>query len=318
MRHLFIGLLSILIIFEARAACKNSPLVPPPSAQRKMACQVAVAKLVDLASARGPLEELSDGQLRDIQPDLDLYDEACLSRRDELRLCTRRAIDTTVGFFFFRQAGKTDVVCGGFRTDTHHVVTAAHCLWIGRSRLDPKSLTFSLIGAPRLKFTPNRISRAPAVNGSSKLSDSGDIAVVEIDTTAVPMQQGLVKYSTSLAPNEHLMVPGVNLLAYRLVVHRDTRYWEHALRVDRSDSCVRDSAKRNVASSQTSCIYDRCQTLEAMSGAPIFVIKEEQIYIAGIHLRSGRYAEPARECGSEPGFNIGVTLPKWVAEPEAE
>lgn len=318
MHKFFVGLLLSLTIFGARPACKNSEVVPPPSAQREMACRVAAANLVNLARARGPLEQLSDNQLRDIQPDIDFYDETCLSRRDELRFCTRRAIDMTVGFFFFRRAGKSDVICAGFRIDTHHVVTAAHCLWIGSNRLDPRSLKFSLIGAPRLEFTPNRIFRAPDISGSTELTDSGDIAVIEIDTESVPMLQGLVKYSTSLASNEHLMVPGVNLLVYRLVVHRDTRFWERALRVDKSDSCVRDPTRGTVAPSQTSCIYDRCQTLEAMSGAPIFVIKDKQIYIAGIHLRSGQHAELGRECGSKPGFNVGVTLPKWVSRPEVE
>jgi hypothetical protein len=71
------------------------------------------------------------------------------------------------------------------------------------------------------------------------------------------------------------------------------------------------------------CIYHQAPTFGGLSGSPIILSDFDPTgspvrrFIVGLHLRSGTPDDPYQlnaDCGSYPGFNIGLALPSEVLQ----
>ena len=242
------------------------------------------------------------------------YDRACYKPWNTLRPETRAAVGNMVGFFFLLKDGVRLPVCAGFRISTALVVTARHCLYSQNIRLDPTSYEFRLLAAPSRAFHPTGYQSLPADGSQGPLTDLSDYLVLKVSTTVVPFNSGQVALRGDLPYREFLLIPGISVYSYWFRQKMQIESWPDAVRIDKSPSCARFLYPMNMgtAAARRSCILTQCQTLQAMSGAPIvgYDPNTKQLLVGGIHLRSG--PEPRPECGDQTGFNVGITLPAEI------
>jgi hypothetical protein len=124
-------------------------------------------------------------------------------------------------------------------------------------------------------------------------------------------------FREQLPYREYLLLPAFNIYDFITRKSDPLSDWTKSLRTDKSRSCFRAEPIKD--SSLRHCVLDACQTIEAMSGAPIFAFDYEKktLFIGGIHLRAGLLDDDPqvranRECGSLDKYNIGITLPRSV------
>jgi len=294
------------------------------SPERQRSCAKAFNDLP--SSFRDSIIDLTDrDEISRSAPYLQAYDEFCLERWEGLRPKTREVLKDIAGFFFLEQSGSTDLICAGFRISEKYVVTAAHCLWWRGAQIDPTRLTFRLLSAPQLDFRPTALENSRDLDDERLLSDREDFAVLRIETHSIPLSPPATFFREQLPFTEYLLIPGVNLYDYWLRNANVSGDWLKSVRVNKGRSCFRhqvDNLERDVSAR---CVFDICQTLEAMSGAAIFGYDHtrQMVYVGGIHLRAGLLGnDPVvrshRECGQQESFNVGITLPKEIVDLAAQ
>src|SRR5581483_1998749 len=246
------------------------------------------------------------------------YDRACYKPWDTLRPQTRAAVGNMVGFFFLKEDGAWNPVGAGFRISTALVVTARHCLYaaerMGAILIDPTQYEFRLLAAPARAFHSTG-SQSPHTS-QDPLTDSSDYLVLKVDTTTVPFNSRQVVLRSDVPYREILLIPGISVYSYWFRQKMRIESWPAAVRIDKSPSCTRFPfpMTEGTPAEIRRCILTQCQTLQAMSGAPIvgYDPATQQLLVGGIHLRSG--PEPRPECGNQQGFNVGVTLPAEILQ----
>ena len=235
-----------------------------------------------------------------------------------LRPETRKVVENIAGFFFLKSGReKADIICAGFRISEKLVATAAHCLWWRSARIDVTKLSFRLLSAPDREFRPLGIEETLEVDDERSLKDSDDFALLRIDTSDVQFNVSPGLFRDQLPYREYLLFPGFNIYNFLLTKADPIGDWTKSLRADKGRSCFR--AEVNPSEGSRHCVLNACQTIETMSGAPIFAFDfaKKTLFVGGMHLRAGLLDEDPqvranRECGSSDAFNVGITLPRSV------
>lgn len=288
-----------ILTLEAQAVCDAAYAELPPAIKTSQ---------VDLTQAE---------QLSMYETKLRKYDQACMRPWQKLRQETRAIIENIAGFFFLKNGEKAEIVCGGFRVTETLVATAAHCLWWKGAQIDVTRLTFKLLSMPEMEFQPSNVEEMVQIEDERTLKDSEDFALLRIATAAIPLTSPSDFFRAQLPYKEYLLFPSFNIYDFLARKANTTGDWTKSLRSDKGRSCFR--ADLNAGTNSPHCIFNACQTIEAMSGAPILAydFKKQTLFIGGIHLRAGLLDEDpqvraSRECGSLDSFNVGITLPVSV------
>jgi hypothetical protein len=171
-----------------------------------------------------------------------------------------------------------------------------------------------LLVAPNHEVHPSAVD--PANDASEeRLGDFDDYAILPVDTSFSPLNADSESFEAEMPYVKRLIVPGVSDYSYTLREREDIGRWTQALHFDKNGGCSRQPIYPAGDSSHR-CIYTKCQTAPAMSGAPIFSydLVGRHFFIGGIHLRAGSLPaqDDRRECGDRKGFNVGITLPADV------
>jgi hypothetical protein len=259
---------------------------------------------------------LDSGSSNDFVPyklQLLAYDDACFEGLDTLRPQTLAVLGNVIGFVFLRGEADLSPVCAAFRLSTQYVATAKHCLFWRELKIDPGRLEFRLLAAPRLSFHLVAAHNATTLASKAPRTDQEDYEILQIDTRVVPFKRQLLELRTNVPYKDYLLIPAFSTYAFWFKLNNNIDKWPAALRVDKSPSCVRFQLAEGPQEVRDRCILTQCQTLQSMSGSPIFGYDHvaQKLFIGGIHLRGGLLSQssPGRECGNHPGFNVGVTLP---------
>lgn len=289
-----------VLTLEAQAVCDRAYAELPQAIKKS---------LVDLTQP---------DQLSIYEAKLRNYDQACMRPWEKLRQETRATIENVAGFLFFKNGEKAEIICAGFRVTDNLVATAAHCLWWKGAQIDVTRLTFKLLSVPKQEFKPSGVEEMVQIDDERMLRDSEDFALIRIDTAAIPLTSLPNFFRDHLPYKEYLLFPSFNIYDFLARKTDATGDWTKSLRSDKGRSCFRADLTDTVSGSPH-CIFNACQTIEAMSGAPILAydFKKQTLFIGGIHLRAGLLDEDpqvraSRECGSLDAFNVGITLPNTV------
>ncbi|WP_038974517.1 trypsin-like serine peptidase [Bradyrhizobium genomosp. III] len=283
---------------QAQAACERAYAGLPPSIKNST---------IDLSRPE---------DLADYEQQLSRYDQACMRTWEVLRPETRQVVENIAGFFFLRNGRKADIICAGFRISEQLVATAAHCLWWRSAQIDVTKLSFRLLSVPDREFRPQGIEEAHEVDDERSLRDADDFALLRIDTSDVQFNVSVDFFRDQLPYREYLLFPGFNIYDFLARKADPISDWKKSLRMDKGRSCFRAEVGPN---GLRHCVLNACQTIEAMSGAPIFAFdfRKKMLFVGGMHLRAGLLDEDPqvranRECGSVDVFNVGITLPRSV------
>jgi hypothetical protein len=240
---------------------------------------------------------------------LDDYNTKCFDRLQALRPTTQAVVGGISGTLFRSIGGKEVPWCSAFRLTTALLATARHCMWENDNRLDPKSLTFRLLGAPEQAFqVTSELNPFRSPDLATNIDDTNDIWVLESDTSKVQMptlaafvSHKLKSKKTTEGPWLPLLIPAFSVYAWRL--HSDVEDWANFVRVDDLSSCQLDNID-----SKGQCLFYSCQTFSTMSGAAIYGYDHDRDRweVMGIHLRPGSLQ---RSCGSPNNRNVGRLLP---------
>lgn len=286
------------------------------SVEERDACAAAYAALpIEL---RDQLQTAGSELTRRGKQELKAYDRACLRHWNSLRPQTRTVVGDIAGALFHRSKHGMALQCAAFRISEQFVVTAAHCLLDGLTELDPTAFEFRLFSKPLKKFLPKRASFAEENPTEDKLTDANDYVILEVDTSSAPFRQKQTLFRPELPYQEYLVIPAVSMFSHDSSTLTSTNWFE-AVRVDKGRSCFRHRIDKG-GESTSHCIFTRCQTSRAMSGAPIFIYDANQrtVYVGGMHIRSGLRPYPPsssqRECDAHQDFNVGITLSPRIIE----
>jgi hypothetical protein len=310
-------LLAAILAMPARIVCAQdgdlgaNGVVTP---QAQAACEKAYADLPP--SIKNSTVDLTHpDDLSNYEKQLTRYDQACMRKWSTLRPETRMVVESITGFFFLRNGEKSEAACSGFRISEKLVATAAHCLWWRGAQIDVTKLSFRLLSAPDREFQPQGVEETREVDDERSLTDSDDVALLRIDTSDIQLNAPPGFFRGQLPYREYLLFPGFN--TYDFVARKADPIgdWTKSLRADKGRSCFRTESGLN--DGLRHCVLNACQTIEAMSGAPIFAFdfQKKSLFVGGMHLRAGLLDEnpqvrASRECGSSEEFNVGITLPR--------
>jgi len=284
--------LSILTALEpTRAGGAEQQEYGPRTEERTEECRKALAALPpEVFTSEADVTNLD--LFRQYAAALLAYDRACLYPWKTLRPQTREVADTLVGFLFLEQGGTGELVCAAFRLSPKRVATAAHCLYVRGAPgalIDPHSLSFRLISKPDHPFPVRGLDESLQLPAESQLSDSKDIVVLLVDTSRVPLRSYPNLFRSHLPYHDYLLIPGLDTYSYWFRQGENISKWIEAVKVDKGGSCFRIPSAELAVAIPSFCVVTMCQTVAAMSGAPIFGYDhiKHQIFIGGIHLRSG-------------------------------
>ncbi len=320
-QHTALALACAIVLFCQPPAASAAAGTSPPrgghfgaaTPAERLACQKAYSALPP-AVTRSLLDSGNPNDFLPYKYKLLAYDRACFKHWDTLRPQTRSAVGNIAGFYFVKEQGALHPICAGFRLSTSLVATARHCLYWRGVRLDPTELEFRLLAAPLHAFRPTGTTTPLGDVPESTIGDWSDFVVFKVDTSAVGYQADQVALRPDVPDREFLLIPGISVYSYWFRQKMHIESWPAAVRVDKSLSCVRFPMISGTPKERRRCVITQCQTLQAMSGAPIIGrdLDTQQLIVGGIHLRGGVIPDqsPQRECGEQPGFNVGVTLPE--------
>jgi hypothetical protein len=317
----FLGVCLVLRVLSFEAAADEARQFGVVSEERQAKCAKAFSDLP--TEIKTSQIDLSDKELlTSLAPQLHEYDDACLERLDGLRDQTIASLKKVLGFLFLTQGMSTEIICAGFRITDHLIATAAHCLWWRGAQIDPSRLQFQLLAAPERSFQPTRSALQPDVDDEHAISDQQDFAVLKVDTSglALDIPANFFRDQLPYSDGGYLLIPGINVFDYLAHPSGWPGHWVDSVRVSKGRSCFRHRVDTSGGGADH-CVFSICQTLEAMSGAPIFGYDSarQSVYIGGLHLRDGLLSDDPlvqskRECGIQPSYNVGITLPKAVVD----
>jgi hypothetical protein len=308
-----------LPLFCVELAAEETRQFGVVSEERQASCAKAYANLP--TEIKTSQVDLADKDvLTNFGSQLRAYDDACLEHLSGLKDETVASLKAVLGFFFLTQGASTDLVCAGFRITDRLVATAAHCLWWRGAQIDPSRLQFRLLSKPERSFQPTGGTQLADIEDERLLSDQQDFAVLIVDTSVVALDVPMNFYREQLPYQDggYLLIPGLNVFDYLANASDLPNRLVNSVRVSKGRSCFRHQVDA-LGSAADHCVFSICQTLKAMSGAPIFGYDAAQhtIYVGGLHLRDGLLADDplirsSRECGIQPAYNVGITLPKAI------
>jgi V8-like Glu-specific endopeptidase len=313
--------LILLAIFQIsfRAIADDGRKFGMVSEERQAQCAKAVEDLPPEVKIRR-IELFDKRLLEQLAPQLQEYDDNCFETLDGLKDETITTLREVVGFLFITQGARTDIVCAAFRITDHLIATAAHCLWWRDAQIDPSRLQFRLMSQPTRSFQPTSSLQKPNIHDEHDLSDQQDFAVLKVDTSAIGLHipSNFFREQLPYGDAGYLLIPGINVFDYLAHPSDASSHWVDSVRVSKARSCFRHYVD-TLGGNADHCVFSVCQTLEAMSGAPIFGYDtvQQSVFIGGLHLRDGLLSDDPlvranRECGVQPSYNVGITLPKAV------
>jgi hypothetical protein len=242
-----------------------------------------------------------------------------------LRDDTKSLIFETYGGLFQRLSSGMVLRCSAFRIAEQVIVTARHCIYDDLySYPFPEQFVFRSIAAP-LRDIPiiGEMTNEAATPRKEIANDFDDYWFLLTEKAAFNLS--LINFRKDFPRQARILVSGINLLAYILEAGVDPDRWAEAFRfatVTGAQWLPWQNLPRDPPSekAKAQCIYHKASSFGGMSGAPL--IGEEHaadgsrvLFVFGMHLRTGVPDNTHlldADCGSYPGFNVGLALPERV------
>jgi hypothetical protein len=153
-------------------------------------------------------------------------------------------------------------------------------------------------------------------------NDFGDYWFLRIADSGLAFHRQREDFHKTVRAGTWLLIGGINRLSFVLHSDENAEEWAKSFRVTKvagAQWIPIDQLPRSPPSLRaiSSCIYDKAPSFGGLSGSPIIgsdldpSTGKPRLFVVGLHLRSGipdPTYESKSDCGSYPGFNIGLAL----------